>query len=75
MLERMTNREITGWVSRLDEIHALLAPTAQESREAATAEPLQRALAAVTELHAEMLRAEVRAVIGGRVADGRLTRG
>jgi hypothetical protein len=71
MLERMTEPEITGWVSRLDEIHALLAPAAQQSHEAATSETVQRALAVVAELHAAMLRAEVRAVIGGHAADGR----
>ena len=71
MLECMTKPEITGWVSQLDEIHALLAPAAQQSGEAATFEAVQRALAAVAELHAVMLRAEVRVVIGGAAADGR----
>lgn len=61
MLSRMTEPEITGWVSKLDEIHALLAPRTDERVE----EPRRRALAAVAELHSEMLRAEVRAVIGG----------
>ena len=70
MLEGMTNLEITGWVSRLDEIDALLAPTDQRGDDVTT-ETLQRARAALADLHAQMLRAEVRAVIGGRAADGR----
>jgi hypothetical protein len=43
MLEGMTNPEITGWVSQLDDIHAILAPTARASGDAATSETLQRA--------------------------------
>ena len=61
MLPRMTEPEITGWVSKLDEIHALLEPKTDGHVD----ETLRRALAAVAELHSEMLRAEVRAVIGG----------
>ena len=71
MLEGMTNLEITGWVSRLDEIDALLVPTEPGGHDDATTETLQRARAALAERHAQMLRAEVRAVIGGRAADGR----
>ena len=67
----MTNPEITGWVSQLDEIHALLAPTARRSEDGTMSEALLRALAAVAELHEQMLRAEVREVIGGRASNGR----
>ncbi len=62
----MTKPEITGWVTQLDEIHALLAPTA---RSASAEESVQRALSAVAELHEEMLRAEIREVIGGRASN------
>ncbi len=61
MLDGMTEPEVTSWMSRLDEIHALLALPASEDARA-----VERARAAIAELHAEMLRVEVRAVIGGR---------
>jgi hypothetical protein len=71
MLEGMTNPEVTSWMSRLDEIHALLAAPAREQGDAAEADAIERARSAIAELHTEMLRVEVRAVIGGRAASGR----
>lgn len=70
MLEGMTNLEVTRWMSRLDEIHALLAAPTREGADAADAGAVERARAAIAELHSEMLRVEVRAVIGGRAASG-----
>jgi hypothetical protein len=63
MLERMTKAEITGWVSTLDEIHALLAASAEPER------AVEEARSAVERLYEQMLRAEVRAVIGGGAGD------
>lgn len=58
MLECMTKAEITGWVSTLDEIHALLAASVEPER------AVEEARLAVERLYEQMLRAEVRAVIG-----------
>ncbi len=58
MLERMTKAEITGWVSTLDEIHALLGASVEPKR------AVEDARRAVELLYEQMLRAEVRAVMG-----------
>lgn len=61
MLERMA--EITGWVSTLDEIHALLAASVEPER------AVEEARIAVERLYEQMLRAEVRAVIGAGASE------
>ena len=66
MLPRMNEAEISDWVTRLDDVHELDRATAAARSEAGADGILGDALAAIEDLHARMLRAEVRAVFAGR---------
>lgn len=67
----MNGPAISEWVTDLDGGHELVRATA-DARSRADAEAMMaEALAALEDLHARMLRAEVRAVFATRTAAGR----
>jgi hypothetical protein len=62
MLRCMKTREITDWVTSLDDVHALVRATHGAKSRADADGMLGEALAAIEALHGRMLRAEVRSV-------------
>jgi hypothetical protein len=71
MLPGMNGPEISEWVTNLDGVHELVRATAAARSRAEAEGMLGEALAALEDLHACMLRAEVQAVFAGRRSAGR----
>jgi len=68
MLLGMEQRDVSGWVSSLEAVHGWLRTAAlQGADEAAKASP-RGAMAALEQLHEQMLRAEVRTTFAERAA-------
>jgi hypothetical protein len=67
----MNGPEISEWVTDLDGVHELVRATAAAGSRADAEATIAAALAALEDLHARMLRAEVRAVFATRTAAGR----
>lgn len=63
MLRGMNERQISEWVTNLDAVHEHVRATAAARSRADAEAMLGEALVAIEELHARMLRAEVRAVV------------
>jgi len=67
----MNGPEISEWVTNLDGVHELVRATAAARSRADAEAKIGVAVAALEDLHARMLRAEVRAMFASRTAAGR----
>ena len=68
MLTGMNQRDVSGWVSSLEAVHERLRVTASEGADGGAQTSLRGAMAALAELHEQMLHAEVRATFAERAA-------